>query len=71
VALTKLLIERDANLEEVNDEEYTALIEAAHKGHEAIVKVLIDHDVNVNQQTEETQETALNLACCAGSIDVA
>jgi len=60
-----------ANLEEVNDKGYTALMEAVHEGHEEVVKVLIDHDVNVNQQTEETQETALNLACCAGSIDVA
>ena len=32
-----------ANLEEVNDKGYADLIEAAHKGHEEVVKVLIDH----------------------------
>ena len=71
MALTKLLIERDANLEEVKDEGYTALMEAAHEIYEEVVKVLIDHGANVNQQTEKTRETALTLACCAGFIDVA
>lgn len=50
---------------------YTALMEAAREGHEKVVQVLLQHDADVNQQTEETQETALTLACCAGFIDVA
>ena len=72
--LDKLLIEHDANLDEVNDKGYTALMEAVHEGHGKVVKVLIDHDANVNQQIEETQETVLTLACCVGLclfIDVA
>ncbi|KAI2651307.1 Ankyrin repeat and KH domain-containing protein 1 [Labeo rohita] len=57
VELAALLIERGANLEEVNDEGYTPLMEAAR--------------ANINAQTEETQETALTLACCGGFLEVA
>ena len=35
------------------------------------MQVLLEHEADVNQQTEETQETALTLACCAGFTDVA
>ncbi|KAG8139735.1 hypothetical protein E2320_002511, partial [Naja naja] len=59
VELAALLIERGANLEEVNDEGYTPLMEAAREG------------ANINAQTEETQETALTLACCGGFLEVA
>ena len=40
VELATLLIERDANLEEVNDEGYTPLMEASREGHEEIVALL-------------------------------
>uniref|UniRef100_A0A8B9PMC6 K Homology domain-containing protein n=1 Tax=Apteryx owenii TaxID=8824 RepID=A0A8B9PMC6_APTOW len=61
--LAALLIERGANLEEVNDEGYTPLMEAAREGHEEMVALLLAQ--------EETQETALTLACCGGFSEVA
>ncbi|XP_044136846.1 ankyrin repeat and KH domain-containing protein 1-like [Bufo gargarizans] len=70
VELAALLIERGANLEEVNDEGYTPLMEAAREGHEEIVALLIAQGANINAQTEETQETALTLACCGGFAEV-
>lgn len=41
VDLAILLIERGANIEEVNDEGYTPLMEAAREGHEDMVAVLL------------------------------
>lgn len=69
--LALLLIERGANIEEVNDESYTPLMEAAREGHEEMVALLLARGANINAQTEETQETALTLACCGGFLDVA
>ncbi len=66
-----LLIERGANIEEVNDEGYTPLMEAAREGHEDMVALLLAQGADLNAQTEETQETALTLACCGGFLDVA
>lgn len=43
VELASLLIERGANLEEVNDEGYTPLMEAAREGHEEMVALLLAH----------------------------
>ena len=45
-------------------------MEAAREGHEDVVQLLIEHGANVNTQTEETQETALTLACCGGFMEV-
>lgn len=69
--LAVLLIERGANIEEVNDEGYTPLMEAAREGHEDMVALLLTQGANINAQTEETQETALTLACCGGFLEVA
>ena len=41
VDLALLLIERGANIEEVNDEGYTPLMEAAREGHDEMVSVLL------------------------------
>ena len=49
---------------------YTPLMEAAREGHEDVVQLLVEHGANVNTQTEETQETALTLACCGGFTEV-
>ena len=43
VELANLLIERGANLEEVNDEGYTPLMEASREGHEEMVALLLAH----------------------------
>ncbi|CAG5121213.1 unnamed protein product [Candidula unifasciata] len=69
--LAGLLIERGANIEEVNDEGYTPLMEAAREGHEDMVALLLSQGADINAQTEETQETALTLACCGGFLEVA
>lgn len=71
VDLAMLLIERGANIEEVNDEGYTPLMEASREGHEEMVALLLSQGANINAQTEETQETALTLACCGGFLEVA
>ena len=36
-----LLLERGANIEEVNDEGYTPLMEASREGHEEMVALLL------------------------------
>ncbi|XP_076823769.1 ankyrin repeat domain-containing protein 17-like isoform X2 [Clavelina lepadiformis] len=69
VHLADLLIQRGAALEEVNDEGYTPLMEAAREGHEEMVALLLAKGANVNAKTEETQETALTLACCGGFLE--
>ena len=66
-----LLLERGANIEEVNDEGYTPLMEASREGHEEMVALLLSQGADINSQTEETQETALTLACCGGFLEVA
>lgn len=70
VELAQLLISRGAALEEVNDEGYTAIMEASREGHEDMVQLLIQKGCSVNAKTEETQETALTLACCGGFLEV-
>eukprot|EP00095_Tigriopus_kingsejongensis_P010708 maker-scaffold179_size282488-snap-gene-1.25 protein:Tk10708 transcript:maker-scaffold179_size282488-snap-gene-1.25-mRNA-1 annotation:"ankyrin repeat and kh domain-containing protein 1" len=71
VDLAMLLLERGANIEEVNDEGYTPLMEASREGHEEMVALLLSQGADINAQTEETQETALTLACCGGFLEVA
>ena len=46
-------------------------MEAAREGHEDVVQLLVEHGASINAQTEETQETALTLACCGGFLEVA
>lgn len=46
-------------------------MEAAREGHEEMVALLLSQGADINAQTEETQETALTLACCGGFIEVA
>ena len=68
--LASLLIERGANLEEVNDEGYTPLMEASREGHDDLVNLLVSQGADVNRTTEDQQETALTLACAGGFLDV-
>lgn len=46
-------------------------MEAAREGHEEMVHLLLGQGANINAQTDETQETALTLACCGGFTEVA
>ena len=46
-------------------------MEAAREGHLEMVSLLLEHGADIHAQTEETQETALSLACCGGFQDVA
>ena len=43
VELANLLLERNANIEEANDEGYTPLMEAAREGHEEMCALLLTH----------------------------
>lgn len=52
VELAALLIERGANLEEVNDEGYTPLMEAAREGHEEMVALLLAQGTGVPSVTK-------------------
>lgn len=40
-------------------------------GHEEMVALLLGQGASINAQTDETQETALTLACCGGFLEVA
>ena len=52
VELAMLLLERGANIEEVNDEGYTPLMEASREGHEEMVALLLSQ-VNLSCQMHQ------------------
>ena len=52
IELASLLIERGANIEEVNDEGYTPLMEAAREGHEDMVALLLSQGWSTFLSTE-------------------
>ena len=45
-------------------------MEAAREGHDKVVQLLVKNKASVNALTEETNETALTLACAGGFPDV-
>lgn len=57
--LALLLLERGANIEEVNDEGYTPLMEAAREGHEEMVTLLLAHGKSCSV-AEVCQSAAIN-----------
>jgi len=52
--LAALLVERGANMEEVNDEGYTPLMEAVREGHEDVVTLLIHRGMKLEHSAEYT-----------------
>lgn len=50
---------------------YSNRVNVCATGHEDMVALLLSQGANINAQTEETQETALTLACCGGFLEVA
>ena len=58
VELAMLLLERGANIEEVNDEGYTPLMEASREGHEEMVALLLS----------QGKHTVINLTSWSGDF---
>ena len=52
VELAMLLLELGANIEEVNDEGYTPLMEASREGHEEMVALLLSQ-VNISDDLSD------------------
>uniref|UniRef100_A0A8C5UHU3 Ankyrin repeat domain 17 n=1 Tax=Malurus cyaneus samueli TaxID=2593467 RepID=A0A8C5UHU3_9PASS len=72
VDVVKVLLESGASIEDHNENGHTPLMEAGSAGHVEVARVLLENGAaNINAQTEETQETALTLACCGGFLEVA
>ena len=68
--ITKLLIDKGANLNLQNQNGYTALMIATYKGDTNIVKKLIEKDAGINLQDEKGY-TALMIAIYKGNVDIA
>ena len=67
VELAMLLLERGANIEEVNDEGYTPLMEAASGGYVEVGRVLLDKGADVNAApVPSSRDTALTIAADKG-----
>ncbi|KAG5323469.1 ANR17 protein, partial [Acromyrmex heyeri] len=63
VNLAQLLIERGANIEEVNGDGYTPLMQAALQNNEEMIVLLLSEGADVNAfRNRETKETALVMA---------
>ena len=60
VELAMLLLERGANIEEVNDEGYTPLMEASREGHEEMVALLLSQGREPHSELSK-RETHLDL----------
>ena len=48
----------------------TSLILAASAGHAVTVAILLDHNANIEAQSDRTKDTALSLACSGGRQEV-
>ena len=49
---------------------FTPLILAATAGHEKVVQILLDHNADIEAQSERTKDTPLSLACSGGRFEV-
>ena len=50
MALVRLLLDAEADKEKVNDAGFTPLHGACQKGHNAVVKLLIDEGANIMEE---------------------
>ena len=46
------------------------MILAATAGHEKVVQILLDHNADIEAQSERTKDTPLSLACSGGRFEV-
>lgn len=49
---------------------FTPLILAATAGHEKVVEILLNHNADIEAQSERTKDTPLSLACSGGRYEV-
>jgi ankyrin repeat protein len=72
VAVVKLLLDLGANMLSVDTNGYYPVQHAAHKGHEAVVKLFLDKGYAPNEMSWDTYEpSALHSAVYGGHPDVA
>ena len=68
--LVELLMANGANIEHRDKKGCTPLILAASAGHAVTVAILLDHNADIEAQTDRTKDTALSLACSGGRQEV-
>lgn len=66
----KLLVERGADIEEIDGCGYTALLKAAHCNHLDIVKFLVKQGANINANSMTNNLTALHLALPRNNLEM-
>ena len=59
-----------ANIEHRDKKGCTPLVLAASAGHAVTVAILLDHNADIEAQTDRTKDTALSLACSGGRQEV-
>jgi cytohesin len=70
VDVTRLLLERGAAVDAADSSGSTALGEAASKGHDDVVELLIAHGASVNVRNGDTGATPLHEAAVKGHVEV-
>ena len=66
----ELLLAHGANIEHRDKKGCTPLILAASAGHAVTVAILLDHNADIEAQSDRTKDTALSLACSGGRQEV-
>merc|ERR1711902_259575 len=65
-----LLLSRGADIEHRDKKGFTPLILAATAGHDKVVEILLEHNADIEAQSERTKDTPLSLACSGGRYEV-
>lgn len=66
----ELLLAHGADIEHRDKKGCTPLILAASAGHAVTVAILLDHNADIEAQSDRTKDTALSLACSGGRQEV-